>query len=114
MLFTQELTVKQAFIIRSLFQLVAEYTYGNLGSLFPHATTTGIVEVSHKRKQGELEATEHIFLFIVREAIVFISSKIAFALFTCVQMHLAGVCKQSVSVHVPLVVCSTFHAEILL
>lgn len=80
LLFTQELRVKQAFIIRSLFQLVAEYTYGNLEALFPRATTTGIAEVSHKRKQRELEATEHIF--IVRGAIVFISSRIAFALFT--------------------------------
>lgn len=63
---------------------MAEYRYGNLEALFPRATTTGIAEVSHKRKQRELEATEHIFLFIVRGAIVFISSKIAFALFTCV------------------------------
>lgn len=64
---------------------MAEYTHGNLlEPLFSHATTTGIVEVSHKRKQRELEATEHIFVFIVREVIVFISLKIAFALFTCV------------------------------
>lgn len=70
---------------------------GNLlEPLLPHATTTGIVEVSHKRKQRELEATEHFFL-IVRGAIVFISSKITFALFTCVQMHLAGVRKTPVS-----------------
>lgn len=68
-----------------------------LEPLLPHATTTGIVEVSHKRKQRELEATEHFLLFIVREAIVFISSKITFALFTCVQMHLAGVRKTPVS-----------------
>lgn len=64
---------------------MAEYTYGNLlEPLFSHATTTGIVEVSHKRKQRELEDTEHIFIFIVREATVFISLKIAFALFTCI------------------------------
>lgn len=62
---------------------MAEYTYGNLPKpLFSHATTTGIVEASPKRKQRGLEATEHIFLFIVREVIVSISLKIAFALFT--------------------------------
>lgn len=64
---------------------MAEYTYSNLPKpLFSHATTTGIVEVSPERKQRGLEATEHIFLFIVREVIVSISLKIAFALFTCV------------------------------
>lgn len=86
---------------------MAEFTYGNLHEpLFPHATTTGI-EVSHKRKQKELEATEHIFLFVVREAIVFISSKISFALFTCIQIHLAGVRKTPVSDSASLLLCSS-------
>lgn len=80
LLFTQGLTEKSIF-----FQLMVEYTYGNLPKpLFSHATTTEIAEASPKRKQRGLEATEHIFLFIVREIIVSISLKIYFALFTCV------------------------------
>lgn len=66
---------KQAFI-RSFFQLKAKYTYGNLPKpLFFHATTTGIEQARPKRKQSRLEATEHSFLFIVREVIVSISLK---------------------------------------
>lgn len=64
---------------------MAEYTYGNVPKpLSSNATTTGIVEASPERKQRGLEATEHIFLSIVREVVVSISLKMAFALFTCV------------------------------
>lgn len=62
---------------------MAEYTYGDLPKpLFPHAMTMGIVEKSPKRKQRGLEATEHNFLFIVREVMVSIFLEIVLALYT--------------------------------